>query len=270
MLQAMKAPAKRQQPRICIEDVDPALAKLLLEKNRTNRLLRSRHVDKYAEIMKAGQWLLNNDAIVVSCDDALLNGQHRLHAVIKSGCTVKMLMLWHADPRSFETMDRALTRSVADALGQLGCQNTHTLAAALKAYMQVVEKRWDKNQLDRMEPSYAVNTLQSLPGFPAAHRGVVLVRGVITPGLAMALYYRLQQIDPQATEEFLSRVGTGENLALDSPIYRLRERLRRTRGVTIRRDIEAALCIKAWNAWRTGRKLQALGWRNDEAFPDPL
>lgn len=255
-------------PRTEIVPVDETLAEILLQKNRTNRRMRQAAVDKYAKLMRAGQWVLNNDAIVVSRTDELLNGQHRLRAVIKSGCSVQMLILWDAEPESFETMDRPLTRSVGDALGQLGYSSTATLAAALRAHRQLTTGVWDNNE--SLEPRAAVQLLQATPGFEHAQRGVGLVRGVITPGLAMALYHRLYLIDATAAEEFFSRVGTGENLSMDHPIYRLRERLYgKSRGMRLERKVEAALTIKAWNAWRADRKMQALGWRDDEPFPVP-
>jgi hypothetical protein len=178
-----------------------------------------------------------------------------------------MLILWNADPAAFETMDRPLPRSVGDALAQLGHVNTATLASALRVYSQLESGDWDNLPL---EPRAAVELLARLPHFDAAYHGSKAARGVITPGLGMALYYILQKLDPLDTDGFFGRVGTGAELSLDNPVYRLRERLRRTRGVQMSRRIEAALVIKAWNAYRRNRPLQALGWREDEAFPKPI
>lgn len=260
-------PTPDRTPRTEVVLLDSDFAELLLEKNRSNRKLRLPTVEKYARLMAEGHWILNNDAIVVSYTDELLNGQHRLRAVVKSGRAVPMLILWNADPAAFEMMDRALPRSVGDALAQLGHVNTATLASALRVYSHLESGDWDTLPL---EPRAAVELLGRLPNFTAAFIGSKAARGVMTPGLGMALYYIFHKLDPLDAEGFFGRVGTGAELTLDSPIYRLRERLRRTRGVQLSRRIEAALTIKAWNAWRRNRPLQALGWREDEAFPKPL
>ncbi len=245
--------------------ITPAVAQMLLEKNKTNRRLRKFTVGKYARLMREGQWMLNNDSIVVSTEDALLNGQHRLHAVIESGCTVEMQVLWNANPLSFETMDRPVIRSAADALGQLGYVSTHALAAGVKAYWQITNQIWDRNST--IEPRQTIELLESLPNFQAAMDGHYKARHVITPGVAIACYYIFFNLDSAAAEEFMAKVGSGENLVATSPIYRLRERLNRQRGISMARQIEAALVIKCWNYWRQGKSMQALMWRDDEAFP---
>ena len=79
--------------------VSPEFARDVLERSFasgfTNRPLSKKTVKKYAEAMKKGGWVLNNDAICIDDSGALINGQHRLEAVIVSGCTVPMFLAYH-------------------------------------------------------------------------------------------------------------------------------------------------------------------------------
>jgi hypothetical protein len=101
-----------------IEDVDPQRASEILQKcNRMNRRLRPGTVKKYSKIMKAGQWHLSPEPVIVSDTGRLLNGQHRLSAVVDADVSVPFLFVYGPDESTFEVLDRGATRTVADALG---------------------------------------------------------------------------------------------------------------------------------------------------------
>ena len=73
--------------------ITPELAARLLEGNKNNRHLRESVVDAYAQDMLNGHWLLNNQGIGLGEDGSVIDGQHRLAAVVKSGCSVRMLVV---------------------------------------------------------------------------------------------------------------------------------------------------------------------------------
>jgi len=70
--------------------VTPQIAEQLLSTNYTNRPINKELVEKFKETMKTGKWKLHKPGIELTCDGKLLNGQHRLTAIIESGCTVEM------------------------------------------------------------------------------------------------------------------------------------------------------------------------------------
>lgn len=69
-------------------DVAPAVAASILERNFNNRSLDARRVDMFARIIADGEFDKRLGSIILDADGNLLNGQHRLNAVVKSGCTV--------------------------------------------------------------------------------------------------------------------------------------------------------------------------------------
>jgi hypothetical protein len=99
--------------------ISPEVARQLLDRNvEENRNLRVRHVQYLTAAMKEGRWHPTGDAICLrDGDGALMNGQHRLTAVIKSGCTVEMLIAEDVTPEAFRVMDRGALRSVSDVTG---------------------------------------------------------------------------------------------------------------------------------------------------------
>jgi hypothetical protein len=89
--------------------IDPLKAAELLASVRRNRAVSPVTVDRYARSMTAGRWRLNGATIsVVENGDGsvhMLNGAHRMQAVIKSGVTQEFLIFFEEDESVFSTFD---------------------------------------------------------------------------------------------------------------------------------------------------------------------
>lgn len=96
-----------------IVEVSPELAKEWLRSNTFNRKVSPSTVSKYARDMSSGDWRLNHQGIAFDDQGVLVDGQHRLHAVIKSGSTVKMMVTWGADRVG---IDELRVRHAADVI----------------------------------------------------------------------------------------------------------------------------------------------------------
>ena len=102
--------------RACVASVTPDAARRLLDGNTGNRRLRRATVARYAATMAAGNWLPSTEAIVIGTSGRLLNGQHRLSAIIESGVTVELLIIAGVPDETFKVIDRGVPRSASDAL----------------------------------------------------------------------------------------------------------------------------------------------------------
>ena len=74
-------------------DVTPELAESWLETGKTDRPVSERRIDNFAAQMETGQWRLNHNGIAFADNGTLLDGLHRLRAVIRSGKTVPMIVV---------------------------------------------------------------------------------------------------------------------------------------------------------------------------------
>lgn len=101
------------------ETITPALAQAYLEKNKSNRSLRESHVQRLVSDMKEGRWQLTHQGIAFNNAGDLVDGQHRLHAVINSGACVEMFVARgvEADSAIGLLVDVGAARSAADVLG---------------------------------------------------------------------------------------------------------------------------------------------------------
>lgn len=75
-----------------IMTVTPEMAKEMLNGNTINRTVGNSVVERYALDMKNGNWGLGGNGISIDKNGRLLDGQHRLLAVIKAGVPVDMLI----------------------------------------------------------------------------------------------------------------------------------------------------------------------------------
>jgi hypothetical protein len=100
--------------------VTPAMASALLAKNPKNRNIKAWRVKAFTETMQRGEWQLNNDAIGLNAMGELLNGQHRLTAVVTSGLAQSFLIAYGLTDESQLTMDIGQRRNYADHLVMQG------------------------------------------------------------------------------------------------------------------------------------------------------
>lgn len=119
--------------------IDPDLAAKMLERSGGNRQVSQHIVNRYAKAMAAGEWALNGESVVIDEHEVVLDGQHRLWAVIQSGASVRMLVVRGARRDSFATIDCGKGRTPADALSATGRANTTILNSVL-AWLQFYER----------------------------------------------------------------------------------------------------------------------------------
>lgn len=243
-----------------IEIVTPTLAKSLLERNTMNRKVSTTTVERYAADMRNNRWNNNGQGIVVSLDGELLDGQHRMHAIIASQQSIAMLVVRGAAKESFVTMDTGKPRSLSDLLSIQGYVHTNTLAgAARSAY----------NYIAGVTQGYAPTkaTLDSfIQANPYAQEASSLVAGCskINQRIQFSSVMFLGNYRGNLNDEvqtFLEGVNYGEGMVRGDPRHTLREWIvaERLRGRGyLKADATFAAVCRAWNAWAAGKELAVI------------
>lgn len=260
-----------------VEIITPAVAEQMLKANVHNRDVRKRHVSMLAAAMQRGEWVENGDSIKFSKDGTLLDGQHRLMAVVESGIPITAPVVRDLEGNAQLTMDTGAKRKFADALKLQGETNTNTLAGAL-AILWHYEAGSLRNKVTA--PSYA-QLLQLLEKNPDIRESVKVGQRLgsilrFSPSTLTVAHWVLLQLDTEDAEFFFARLEDGVNLDEDDAIRRLRESI--FQNAVARAKFNQlymfALLIKAWNAYREGRPVKVLRWRiggaHPEDFPTPL
>lgn len=96
--------------------VDPETARDWLNESGTNRKINPEFVDRYADMMKNGQWTLSPQGLAFNNQGQLLDGQHRLHAVIESNNPQEFIIFEGWGPETIRVMDAGMQRMAHQAL----------------------------------------------------------------------------------------------------------------------------------------------------------
>jgi len=259
-----------------IEKVTPAKAREWLERNNTrNRNLRPHKVALYADQMTRGQWLMAGDPIRFDSDGTLLDGQHRLAAVVESGKAQYFIIVMGLDPRTFGVMDIGMARTPGDSLGSDVKSGKAKAAGARILYL--LEAGCDpRDSRDNMAVT-RTDIVDYYAEHSAAIDAAMLQAGRTYSALptgnqtAWLVFITLaNRINAEWTADFLDAIITGANLEQGDPRLSLRNWLSNVRtGAKAKAGaaIHLGIYIKTWNSWLAHQSRTLMLLRDDENFP---
>jgi hypothetical protein len=262
------------KPACEIVDMTPAQAQEILRLNQRNRILRRHYVRQLAQAMERGEWMLNGEPIQVASDGTLLNGQHRLHAVVESKRTVRMLMVRDVARDAQRTMDSGSRRNLADVLKLHGMSNTTNLAAAV-ALLHRYRKKARMESASHSAPT-PTEALELLEREPRLIDGVQLACRVyrdahLRISIAIVLCHLFnEEAGADEGTRFFEALCAAHQQPRGDPLGELRTILARVRDeqtYVLTTYMLCALTIKTFNAWRAGEYVRELRFRQGEKFP---
>ncbi|MDR1492025.1 MAG: hypothetical protein LBT05_04810 [Planctomycetaceae bacterium] len=109
-----------------IVNVTPELAKQWLDNNNFNRPKNQPEVDRYVHQIQSGLWRRTHQGAAFSSKGVLLDGQHRLWAIVQSGQSVPMLVFINEPLENYEYIDCGRNRSNLDTMRMSQRDNTIT------------------------------------------------------------------------------------------------------------------------------------------------
>lgn len=116
-----------------IVKIDPEMALRLLRTNKNNRKISRQKIIQYSSAMKAGKWVLNGETIKFNETGELIDGQHRLHAIVYSGVSVPIEICFDAPKDAFQTIDTGKSRNAVDIVSIHQRSDAGVISSALKA-----------------------------------------------------------------------------------------------------------------------------------------
>lgn len=265
---------------INVETITPLQAARWLETMGTNRKISKTTVARYARAIGAGEWLLNGEALKFDTNGQLIDGQHRLSAVVQANRPIQAVVVRGLNGRSFETFDSGKGRSIPDILSIYGYNYCIVLAGATRAaYIHKLRGKPVMSGRDTMTVSSST-ILSFLRETPERENRLVLaaaegskraVRGTFYgPTTAAYMWMVTHLADPVLADEFFAAF---ENTVRDDhPVSLLVNRIAvdRTKKSYMSREESLALCIKAWNAFSQNLPLKLLKYRMFGDKPDPF
>lgn len=249
-----------------IRSITPAIASEWLTSRTTarpRRNLSKATVARYARDMVRNKWIFTGEGLKFDADGQLLDGQHRLNAIVESDTTQQMLTITGLPADSHEGMDSGKARSPGDVLALNGHQEGRTLAAVARLALSVDisphiarnARSWTTQEIKsraERDPRMEQIVTEVLPELPPS------LWQLTSRTIVGYVFYRFEQINPEAAIEFMHSLGTLAHLPEGSPILALHRRLTSLGGGRpYTRQWEAiAYFFMTWNAWRRGESRQ--------------
>lgn len=223
-----------------VMDVTPARAEKWLKKNHPeNRPIAWSRVESFVNDMVSGNWRLTHQGICFDGDGWLIDGQHRLHAIVKSGMTVRLCVATNRGAQFHDPIDRGGPRSVAVVTG------IHPRVTSALALLH----RMEQGTINDTTPVTVAETLvvneHHRPWLDAImeHPGVQSRRSLIA-GVRAACVWTMP-IDQDATMDFLVKVQSGEMIARGDPAFAFRKWREKAVGANSNIVLYAALnCLR--------------------------
>jgi hypothetical protein len=214
-----------------VETITPEKATEYLNTINRQRPLRLKTAKSYAEDMGAGHWLLTHQGIAFDDRGCLIDGQHRLRAVILAGKPVEFMVTRQvpATPQNgivsftMDSFDRGIRRTVGDQLEMTNVKGGKSVAACCSAIAF--------SQTNEHRSLTTAQTREVYLQFGKEVDHVLLKRsrehGIRTASVIGAVAFAMKT-HPDKMIEFYDLLVRNEGLwstGVTNPVYRLRQML---------------------------------------------
>lgn len=115
-----------------LQTVTPKRAAEWLDANTTNRPISKPVVRGFAEAMKRGEWVVTHQGIAFDTNGVLIDGQHRLAAIIEADVPIDLTVFSDVAEGTFDVLDTGKRRNAADVLAIEGEKSATMLAAMVR------------------------------------------------------------------------------------------------------------------------------------------
>ena len=258
-----------------VRKINKTTAEKMLKKNYSNRKLTMSNVLFLSKQMKEGKWLFDGQPIRFDEFGRLLDGQHRLNAVIHSDTAQEFLIVSGISSDSFKVMDTGKNRSGGDALSIMGISYANYISATARLVIKHEKGSHHKSGAgSKISNTDIVNWYNDNKGIEEiARRSHDLNKAfskILSMSYIMYLIYVFSEKNVIEAEMFIDELCYGTNIDRKSPSNVLRRVLisDKMSKSSISANNKNAIIFKAWNAFRMKKKISILRYNKEtEKFP---
>ncbi|MBK5990996.1 hypothetical protein JHN53_04960 [Streptomyces sp. MBT58] len=262
--------------------VTPGMAEILLSRTVVNRRLDWGQVDFLADSIIRKEWQLTHQGIALDgpLDTGfLLDGQHRLNAVIKAGVAVWIYVFEGLPRTAFPVLDTGKRRSGVDTLSSTGEKYLPVLYSTIRhviLFKNMPDSSWSGNGA-RIANGRILAAYNEDSGM---YRDAVAIGREISKhvfasqtGMAVGYFVTTEAAPAVKAESWIDGLTSGANLEVGDPRLALTKvphmkKRGAKRRYTMREQV--AIYIKAWNAWVQEEKVEKLNFKKTENMPMPV
>jgi len=245
-------------------EINPAQAAELLTRNTHNRKIRHGVVEKYVREIKNGEWFPSASGIGFDGTGTLVDGQHRLKAIVDSNTSATLCCVIGLPRAVQEKVDRQAKRSLVDCFTLSGLVTAGAPEVSLGTCLArivlggTVGRNVDIADVDVKE---ALSNHRPAIDFVLFNmRPAIGTKGLARAGVLAALV-NATEINKTKTLSFIEKFLSGENMTNDNPPMRLRKYFLSITGYhsggSAQMDDYERSCY-ALKAWFDGRNINSV------------
>lgn len=242
------------------------MAKEMLESNVSNRRVNLSMVSQYAFDMVNGNWKTDTaECIKFSKERILLDGQHRLLAIVKANTPILFHVAFDLDENVFDVLDTGKIRNTTDIFKINGIHKENVIPSIITQYNQIVLNKYASLQgVDTSTSHKLLKQYYESPEFwqnvaRVATNYYILFAKIITPSMIGGFYAYFVKSDAELADNFFSQLCSGANIT-NNTILLLRNRLIQDKVSVkkIQKLTKVIFMIKTWNAFVLNKELKCL------------
>lgn len=275
-----------------MELINPEVAKLYLQTNTMNRKINENTLLRYAKDMINDNWSVTSQTISFATDGTLIDGQHRLNAIIKANKSIWFNVSRNVPKDSFIDYDKNRVRNINDVFFINKIPNNTHITAGIQTYNWLERgklfllypinplKNAKTNRLSINERLSNAEILDIYNSNPAYYQNLVsnamrvykpLKFFTISHYFAFSCYLNnVCGYDLEFILDFFLQLSTNENVKNKSitnlrEIYILDSINKKTKMIPA---IKVIYLIKCWNAYVNNAEIKRYQFLDGEDLPE--
>lgn len=259
--------------------ITPSIAKQFLEGNVSNRMVNHHVVNQYSADMTKGQWKIDTGEVIkISKSNIILDGQHRLLAIVKSNVPIYFHVAFDVEDSVFDVLDTGKIRNTTDIFKINGIQKNTLLPSIIMQYNHILANKYyimqgyDKNTSQNLLKQYheAPEFWQNVGRI--SNNYYLSFAKILMPSMIGGFYAFFVKSNIDLADSFFSQLCTGSNIT-NNTILLLRNKLIQDK-VSVKKMqklTKIIFIIKTWNAFALNKELKNLRFDADiEQIPTPI
>jgi hypothetical protein len=223
---------------------------------------------RICEALEGGWWnQFNGETIKFDRNGSLVDGQHRVLAVLRTGVDMIVPVWYGCSADSISTIDTGKSRSLGDVLKINGFSNTNQAASVVSNIMSYSEYGY----IQKASPCIARglewaknNSADLYKSIKAAQ----VARTYLPVSIGGTLYYFYSKVDSGGAAKMFAEFKAGTNRCNAIEMFKdTISRIQKKSGVTMSAQWKMSVATKAFNAYFIGDDIKGLRWNKSERIP---
>lgn len=245
--------------------ITPQKAKQILDYNVQNRTASYNRVYRLSTDIRNGLWMEDTgDFIKISVTGELIDGQHRLMAIVRANVAVKLWICFNVPDNAKEVIDTNKTRSASDVFKIKGIKN-YRLSTSIQLANSLLCSGNSKNFRHTLSPKEMLSVYYKKPEYYQktyleAQQLSKLFQGVLAKSEIGGYLVAFDEINYEKSRSFMNQLCKGVNVT-NNVIVLLRNKLISDKINTLKKmpsENKKALMIKAFNLFCPDKQVKIL------------